>query len=325
MNFVVGDEKSADNAYMLFASAALALLLSQSQPTSIVKLLEPVRSLAVVSPLVSNQVSNQVSTLATPRRSPLQTRRGFFFRRSSYYSPYGNGYYNRYSYRDLTWADAIIFAVVALAGGLGRNYRAERVIEGERKLNPLLMPKVWNDQNGAEFYVTGHLPQGRFLYCLETTDGRHGNAITQRLRALDDEVTRLGLTFHKMILVSPHPESDTTAKRKSWMVRNQLDPRQWSFVTSTRDEIQRLIAAYGLTPSATRDVRVSLVDGRGFVLLSRPLHEAPLQQLAHEIIGASQLAFQEAEANRLRPTAKGTGSDGIPDPIGSDPYYDDEY
>lgn len=92
-----------------------------------------------------------------------------------------------------------------MVASLGRNYRAERAIEGERKLNPRLIPKVWNDQNGVEFYVTGHFPQERFLYCLETTDGRHGNSVTQRLRALDDEVTRLGLTFHKMVLNSPHP------------------------------------------------------------------------------------------------------------------------
>lgn len=294
---------------MLLPSLALAALISSSPTIAITKAAKSVFS-------VATSAGHHALTPA---------RHAFFFRRSRYYSPYGYGYYNRYSYRNFTWSDAIIFGLFVIVGGLGRNYRAERVIEGERKLNPRLMPKVWNDQNGAEFYVTGHLPQERFLYCLETVDGRHGNSVTQRLRALDDEVTRLGLTFHKMVLISPHPEADTAAKRKSWMVRNQLDPRQWSFVTSTRDEIHRLIEAYSLTPSATRDVRISLVDGRGFVLLSRPLHEAPIQQLANEILGASQLAFQEAEANRQRPTAKGTGSDGIPHPVGNDPNYDDDF
>lgn len=251
---------------------------------------------------------------------PLLVRRGFF-RRSLLYS---RPYYRPYYHRDLTWADAFIFGFVLLVGSVGRNLRAERVVEGQRTVNPNLLPKVWNDQNGADFFTNGHHSNGRFIYCLESTEGRHGKAITERLRALDDEVTRMGLTFHKVVLVSPKPEIDTVQRRKSWMVRNKLDEKQWSFVTSSRNEIDRLISAYHLTPSAKGDVRVSLIDGRGFVLLSRPLHELPLQQLANEIIKASHQAYAAAQADRERPVAKGTGTDGLPDPLGVDIKDEDD-
>ena len=222
---------------------------------------------------------------------------GRFFRSMAFAT--GDSYrYRRYSWHSYGWPSFFTTIGVGIFYYL-LSYWNEAKVPADGK-GRLAQPAVenWRTSSGEAFYFSGWATETRSLCCIESTDGIRNDIVTERLRALDDEMARRGLRLDRVVLISMNAERDTSAKREHWLKFNRLGER-WSFIAS--DSIGAVEKMASRLPSrGLNRPSVALLDGRGRQLAVVDLFELPIQALALKLVETSQHAFREAAEDRER-------------------------
>ena len=227
---------------------------------------------------------------------------GRFFRSIAFAT--GDSYrYRRYSWHSFGWGG--FFGTI----GLGIFYyllsywnEAKVPADGKGRLAQAEI-EDWRTSSGEMFYFSGWATETRSLCCIESPDGIRNDIVTERLRALDDEMARRGLRLDRVVLISMNGERDTSAKREHWLKFNRLGER-WSFIASSSNvAVQKM--ALRLPSRGTNRPSIALLDGRGRQLAVIDLFDLPIQALAIKLVESSQQAFREAAEDRERQSAAG--------------------